>query len=214
MSPYRYWPAGAPCPQQVIVLYELLKFDDEKISTVSCTNGITSTNESNSMTFCKDDNSKVPEFTDDGTKPSENFPNCIDDISFKPMISTTHCMDDSRPDRNVPNYVMKKYCFRKTSRPHRPQPCDPTVHVRWQCNHPCDGPGEVFEWLDGHGKCELVDLVSGVLAGDVHETFIMTITFEKASVAERLCLQPEQYILNQQLQQKFPVLTYRMSAEA
>ena len=113
---------------------------------------------------------------------------------------------------NVPNYVMKKHRFRKTSEPHRLQPRDPTVHVKWQGNHACDGQ-EVSDWLEGHVKFESVDLVSGVLKGDIHETSIMTVTFEKASVAERLCLQPEQCILNQQLQQKFPVHICRMSAE-
>jgi hypothetical protein len=33
------------------------------------------------------------------------------------MISTTHCMDDSKPTRNVPNYVMKKYCSGKQVNP-------------------------------------------------------------------------------------------------
>jgi hypothetical protein len=165
------------------------------ISTTDCMDDIKPTNEKN------------------GIKPTESFPNRIDDTSdFKPMISTTHCMDDSKPTRNVPNYVMKKYCFRKTSEPRRPQPRDPTVHVKWQSNHDCDGQ-EVLDWLEGHGKFELVDLVSGVLAGDIHETSIMTVTFEKVRVAERLCLQPMQYISNQQLQQKFPVHICRMSAE-
>jgi hypothetical protein len=107
---------------------------------------------------------------------------------------------------NVPNYLMKKHRFRKTSESHRPQTLDPTVHAKWQGNHLCDG--EVLDWFQGHGKFEVLDC-----CGDIHKTNIMTVTFEKAGVAERFCLQPKQYILNRQLQQKFPVHICQMSAE-
>jgi hypothetical protein len=36
MPPYRYWPAGAPCPHTVLVLFELLRLDTKKISTPPC----------------------------------------------------------------------------------------------------------------------------------------------------------------------------------
>jgi hypothetical protein len=80
MSPCRYWPAGAPCPQQVLVLFELLRFDDEKSSTDPCMEDFKPATEKN------------------GIKPTESVPNCMHDMNdIKPMISTTDCMDDIKP---------------------------------------------------------------------------------------------------------------------
>ena len=64
MTLHRYWPAGAPCPRQVLILVELLRFDldTEKISMTTVhddndsSNGNDSKNEKISMTPAHDGN--------------------------------------------------------------------------------------------------------------------------------------------------------------
>jgi hypothetical protein len=79
------------------------------------------------------------------------------------------------------------------------QAFDPTVYVKWHDNP--SFAGEVCEWVEGHGKVE-VDIDTDVLDNN-----IMTVTFEDAGVAERLCLQTAHHI------RKFPVHICCMSAE-
>jgi hypothetical protein len=92
MSPYRYWPAGAPCPRQVLVLFEPPTFDDEKVSTDPCMDDIKPTNEKNGTTPCKDDNFKSFQVTNDKISTAAH----MDDIKpTNEKNGTTRCKDDN-----------------------------------------------------------------------------------------------------------------------
>ena len=140
----RYWPAGERCPHQVLVLWELLRFDLDtgKISAPPSKDDTVTINESIRMTIAKSMNEKT----------------CMS-ASMNEIKSMAHCKKDTRPtkdknaevkphesknaeptnhefkniaptvttDKLVPTYVMKRYKFKKTFQ-------TTAVYVSWIVN--------------------------------------------------------------------------------
>ena len=71
----RYWPAGERCPHQVLVLFELLRFDldTEKISAAPGKDDTVTTNEKICMTPANTEKISAAPFKDDTVTTNENI---------------------------------------------------------------------------------------------------------------------------------------------
>ena len=105
----RWWPAGAPCPRQKLILYELLRFDidvrinSEKIST-------TLRKEDTDFIYTKDNIEKIsmPNCMDDPNSTTDtekiSMPNCKDDTNATndtEKISMHNCKDDANATNDI-----------------------------------------------------------------------------------------------------------------
>ena len=154
----RYWPAGERCPHQVLVLFELLRFDldTEKISAAPFKDDTVTTNENICMTTAKSMNERTCMSASTMNEKSMNEKTlheksniCMNEktcMNEKSMNEKT--LHEKSTDKLVPTYRMKRYKFKKTFQP-------TTIHVSWIWENL--SAKDVLDHMGQYGPCMLED---------------------------------------------------------